>query len=67
MTQGQRNMHVVMWLVLGPIAGLCLALAVLWRPPTPVHDGPLPGASDARETIYRRAAVESSDTAEDSP
>ncbi|MEM9345071.1 MAG: hypothetical protein AAGB26_00510 [Planctomycetota bacterium] len=43
MTHGQRKMHVLLWLVLGPIAVAGLALAVVWRPAEPVQDGPLPG------------------------
>lgn len=37
-------MHVLMWLVLGPIAVAGLVLALVWRPSQPVQDGPLPGA-----------------------
>jgi hypothetical protein len=43
MTSGQRKIHVLMWLVLGPVAVAGLALAVLWRPSQPVQDGALPG------------------------
>lgn len=43
MTSGQRKVHVLAWLVLGPIALVGLVLAVLWRPPQPVQDGVLPG------------------------
>ena len=43
MTSGQRKAHVLLWLVLGPIAVVGLVLAVLWRPAEPVQEGPLPG------------------------
>ena len=43
MTNGQRKAHVIMWLVLGPMAIFGLVLAVLWRPIEPVQKGPLPG------------------------
>ena len=43
MTSGQRKVHLLLWLVLGPIAVVGLVLAVLWRPPQPVQDGVLPG------------------------
>lgn len=44
MTAGQRRAHLVLWLVLGPLALLGLALAVVFKPAEPVQDGPLPGA-----------------------
>lgn len=43
MTSGQRKMHVLLWLVLGPIAVVGLVLAVVWRPVEPVQRGELPG------------------------
>ena len=43
MTSGQRKVHLLLWLVLGPIAVVGLVLAVLWRPPQPVQVGVLPG------------------------
>lgn len=43
MTSAQRKLHLAVWLVLGPIALIGLALAVVWRPAVPVYDGPLPG------------------------
>jgi hypothetical protein len=43
MTSGQRKVHVLLWLVLGPAALVGLILAVLWRPVEPVQDGDLPG------------------------
>lgn len=43
MTSGQRKMHVLLWLVLGPIAVAGLVLAVVWRPVEPVQSGALPG------------------------
>ena len=43
MTSGQRKVHVLLWLVLGPIALIGLALAVVWRPVEPIHEGGLPG------------------------
>ena len=43
MTSGQRKVHVVLWLVLGPLALAGLALAVMMKPAEPVQDGPLPG------------------------
>ena len=49
MTDGQRKMHLLMWLVLGPIAMLGLALAVIWRPAEPVQEGALPGVSSEVE------------------
>ena len=45
MTGPQRKAHVLLWLVLGPIALVGLALAVVWRPAEPVQDGALPGVS----------------------
>ena len=43
MTSGQRKAHIVMWLVLGPIAVVGLALALMNRLDVPVHNGELPG------------------------
>lgn len=43
MTSGQRKVHVWIWLLLGPIAVIGLALAVAWRPVEPVQEGSLPG------------------------
>ncbi|MEM9108842.1 MAG: hypothetical protein AAGC72_02360 [Planctomycetota bacterium] len=43
MTQGQRKVHVLLWLVLGPVAVAGLVLAVVWRPAEPVQRGALPG------------------------
>jgi len=43
MTSGQRKVHVLLWLVLGPIALIGLGLAVVWRPTDPIEPGPLPG------------------------
>ena len=42
-TSGQRKVHVLLWLVLGPIALIGLVLAVVWRPDEPVQQGELPG------------------------
>ena len=47
MTSGQRKAHVLLWLVLGPIAVVGLVLAVLWRPAEPVQQGPLPGVESS--------------------
>lgn len=49
MTSGQRKMHVLLWLVVGPIAVVGLVLAVAWRPVEPVQSGALPGV-DAQVT-----------------
>ncbi|MFK7790569.1 MAG: hypothetical protein AB8C95_13890 [Phycisphaeraceae bacterium] len=43
MTSAQRKTHLLLWLVLGPIALVGLALAVVWRPVEPIHEGELPG------------------------
>lgn len=43
MTKGQRNAHLFLWLVFGPIAVVGLLLALQWRPPEPVQEGALPG------------------------
>jgi len=43
MTTTQRKIHVLMWLVLGPVALVGLLLAVLHKPTAPVENGPLPG------------------------
>ncbi len=48
MTSGQRKVHVLLWLVLGPIALIGLALAVVWRPVEPVQDGALPGVESVQ-------------------
>lgn len=54
MTSGQRKMHVLLWLVLGPLAVVGLVLGVLWRPPQPVQDGVLPGVDGPQaESIER--------------
>ena len=53
MTSGQRKAHVVMWAVLGPVAIVGLALALIWRPPQPVQDGPLPGAAPVEGNAQR--------------
>ena len=45
MTTGQRKAHVLLWLVLGPLAIIGLVLALQWRPPVPMQDGPFPGVS----------------------
>lgn len=45
MTRGQRKMHVLVWLVLGPAAVVGLVLAVMWRPAEPVQEGVLPGVT----------------------
>ena len=47
MTRAQRKAHLLLWLVLGPVALTGLVLAVLWRPPEPVQPGIAPGASVA--------------------
>lgn len=49
MTRAQRKVHVLLWLVLGPLAVVGLVLAVMWRPMEPVQDGALPGG-DAQAT-----------------
>lgn len=50
MTRCQRKMHVLFWLVLGPVAVVGLVLAVMWRPVEPIQDGALPGiASETSE------------------
>ena len=46
MTSGQRKMHVLMWLVIGPIALVGLTLAVVWQPAEPVQEGELPGVTN---------------------
>ena len=43
MTVAQRKVHLLIWLVLGPVAAVGLMLAINWRPAPPVQDGPLPG------------------------
>ena len=43
MTKGQRTMHFLLWLVLGPLAALGLMFALQGRPAPPIQDGPLPG------------------------
>ncbi len=43
MTGPQRKMHVLLWLILGPLSLVGLVLALWWRPADPVQDGPLPG------------------------
>ena len=50
MTSGQRKMHLLMWLVLGPLAAFGLMLAIDWRPAKPVQDAPLPGVEHTSET-----------------
>ncbi|MFN3165612.1 MAG: hypothetical protein ACE37H_00955 [Phycisphaeraceae bacterium] len=45
MTYAQRRVHLLLWLVLTPVALAGLVLAVAWRPAQPVQDGPLPGVS----------------------
>ena len=50
MTSGQRKVHVVLWLVLGPIALIGLALALVMKPAPPVQDGPLPGVESEAGT-----------------
>lgn len=47
MTPAQRKTHVLLWLLVGPIALVGLVLAVLWRPPVPVQPGTAPGAASA--------------------
>lgn len=47
MTPAQRKAHVLLWLMLGPLALVGLLLAVLWRPPEPVQPGVAPGAEPA--------------------
>jgi|GEM_PF-2426617 len=54
MTSAQRKVHILLWLVLGPLAGLGLMLALDWRPAQPVQDGPLPGL----EGQSRESAIE---------
>lgn len=49
MTRCQRKMHVLLWVVLGPIAVAGLVLAVVWRPVEPVQAGDLPGVGDQVE------------------
>lgn len=43
MTGPQRKTHLLLWLVLGPLALAGLILAIYLRPLEPVHDGDLPG------------------------
>ncbi|MGB1125969.1 MAG: hypothetical protein ACPG4Q_12250 [Phycisphaeraceae bacterium] len=43
MTKGQRTMHFLLWLALGPLAALGLMFALQGRPVEPVQEGPLPG------------------------
>ena len=43
MTGPQRKVHVLLWLVLGPLALAGLVLAVSMRPSEPVQEGDLPG------------------------
>ena len=43
MTAGQRRTHLLIWLILGPLALIGLAVAVIQRPAEPVQQGPLPG------------------------
>ncbi len=47
MTGPQRKAHVLLWLVLGPIALIGLVFAVQWRPAEPVQDGGLPGVESS--------------------
>lgn len=45
MTPTQRKTHLMLWLLLGPIALVGLVLAVLWQPPAPIQPGTAPGAA----------------------
>lgn len=47
MSSGQRKIHVVLWLVLGPLALIGLAMAVVLKPAEPVQEGDLPGVEAA--------------------
>lgn len=49
MTSRQRRAHLVLWLVLVPIALVGLWLALVWRPAEPVQDGGLPGVAPETE------------------
>lgn len=50
MTGGQRKVHVILWLVLGPIALAGLVAAVLLRPEPAVQPGTLPGVQAVEPT-----------------
>ena len=45
MTSGHRRVHVWIWLVIAPLAGLAVVLAVLLQPAEPVQEGVAPGSS----------------------
>jgi len=50
MTHTRRRAHLLLWLILAPLALAGLVLAVVWRPAEPVQDGPLPGATAHDDT-----------------
>lgn len=49
MTGPQRKAHLLLWLILGPIALIGLVLALAWRPPVPVQESELPGVQSIRD------------------
>ncbi|XAL99556.1 hypothetical protein OT109_18500 [Phycisphaeraceae bacterium D3-23] len=57
MTPTQRKAHLLLWLVIGPIALVGLLLAVMWRPPVPVQPGVAPGAEASQDTVPRTPGV----------
>ena len=61
MTRCQRKMHVLVWLVLGPVAVVGLALAVMWRPAEPIQDGALPGVADEMSSSEQRETSKDGD------
>lgn len=43
MTGKQRKAHLVLWLILVPVAIAGLVIAVVLRPGVPIHQGEVPG------------------------
>ncbi|MFI4860652.1 MAG: hypothetical protein ACIAXF_08235 [Phycisphaerales bacterium JB063] len=57
MTAAQRKMHLVLWLLLGPVALVGLILAVMWRPSAPVQPGTAPGTEASAAVAQDTAGV----------
>jgi hypothetical protein len=58
MTKGQRTMHFLLWLVLGPLAALGLMFALQGRPVEPVQEGPLPWVEGPSQEIAEESEAQ---------
>ena len=46
MTASQRKVHLLIWLIVAPLALVGLVVALMQGPAEPIEQGPLPGVVD---------------------